>query len=210
VNIIPERIQHYLEDLHHVADPVLEEMESIAGERDFPIVGRLVGRVLELSSRLVQARRVLELGSGFGYSAYWIARGMPEGGKLTLTDRSPDNVARARDFLSRKDYPVEFEFREEDAIDVLLESDEELDLVFCDIDKTSYPRVLDPVAKRLRTGGLLLVDNTLWSGRVVEKEPDDATQAIQVFNRLLLRDARFCATILPIRDGVNLAVRLPD
>lgn len=210
MNIIPETIQRYLEDLHHTADPVLEEMESIAKDRDFPIVGRLVGRVLEICSRLVQARRVLELGSGFGYSAYWIARGMPAGGKLTITERSPDNVALARGFLSRKEYPVEFEFRQEDAVGVLMESEDELDLIFCDMDKTLYPRVLEPAARRLRTGGVLLVDNTLWSGRVVEKDVDDSTKAIQVFNRLLLRDSRFRATILPIRDGVDLAIRLPD
>lgn len=208
--IIPEQIQEYLEDLHQSTDPVLKEMEAIAEERDFPIVDRLVGRLLELCARMVQARRVLELGSGFGYSAYWIARGMPKGGEITLTDRNPKNLELAEGFLSRKDYRAKFEYRQGDAVEVLTESDDELDIIFCDMDKGMYPHVLEPAAKRLRTGGLLLVDNTLWSGRVVEKDVDDTTKAIQVFNRLLLRDSRFRATILPIRDGVALAIRLPD
>lgn len=210
MNIVDEKIQKYLVDLHPVADPVLAEMESLAAERDFPIVGKLVGRLLEICARLISARRVLELGSGFGYSAYWIAGGMPEGGRITLTERRPDNVALAQGFLGRKKFPVEIEYLQEDAMEVLRGSEDELDMIFCDMDKTGYPHVIDPAAARLRPGGILAVDNTLWSGRVVDRDVDDATRAIQVFNRLLLRDPRFRSTILPIRDGVALGVRLPD
>lgn len=211
MEIISEQVRHYLDDLHHVSDPVLDEMESMAAVRSFPIVGRHVGRILEIAARLLQARNVLELGSGFGYSAYWIAKGMPAGGRLTLTERNPDNVAAGLKFLSRGAPPsVEIRYRTQDALDVLLESDGALDMVFCDIDKIQYPRVIDPAARRLRTGGLLLVDNTLWSGRVAEKDVDDTTHAIQVFNRVLHRDPRFRSTILPVRDGVALAIRMSD
>jgi predicted O-methyltransferase YrrM len=209
LTILPDKIEEYLLDLHHVADPLVGEMEALARERNFPIVGPLVGRLLEITARLVQPRRVLELGSGFGYSAYWIARGMAKGSRITLTDRDPENLRLAREFLARAQLDPDVETREGEALEALEAEDGELDLVFCDVDKKLYPRVLDPVARRLRPGGVFLVDNTLWSGRVVERDEDEATRAIQVFNRLLLRDPRFSATILPIRDGVALAVRLP-
>ncbi|MBD3336031.1 MAG: methyltransferase domain-containing protein [Candidatus Eisenbacteria bacterium] len=210
MNLIAEKVQKYLEDLHPVSDPVVKEMEQLGRETDFPIVGPMVGRLLEISARLTQSRNVLELGSGFGYSAYWLLRGMEGGGRLTLTETRPDRLQLARKHLSRTGTGVTIDYRQGDAMDVLEESGEPLDLVFCDFDKPQYPRVIEPVARRLRPRGLFLTDNTLWSGRVAEADPDETTRAIQVFNRLLLRDGRFRSTILPIRDGVALAIRLPD
>ncbi|MBU1948416.1 MAG: O-methyltransferase, partial [Candidatus Eisenbacteria bacterium] len=203
-------IGQYLADLHQISDPVIEEMETTARRRHFPIVGSAVGRLLEISARLVNPRNVLELGSGFGYSAYWLARGMAPGAALTVTDHDTGNIEACKKNLSQFSKIFTIHFIQGDALEVLSASDVELDLVFCDVEKNLYPKVIDPIARRLRPGGLFLTDNTLWNGRVAEKEVDDTTKAIQVFNRLMMRDARFQTALLPIRDGVAMAIRLPD
>jgi len=205
--IFQNEIEKYLTEVTPDRPEVLREMEAYAAEHDFPIVGPLVGRFLYQAARMVEARRVLELGSGFGYSAYWFALAMGDRGKITMIDSSEENRDRALAYFERAGLQAKFKFKVGDAFEVLKEVDKEFDIVFNDIDKEQYPQTIDPAAFRLRKGGLFITDNLLWSGRVCEEPKDAATQGVVEFTRRLYSDSRFFTTILPLRDGVALAVR---
>jgi len=203
-------VEEYLADLFPPPDAVLKEMGALGLAREFPIVGPLVGGILEILARSSGALNVLELGSGFGYSAYWFARGLAGPGKIVLTDRSRSNLDEARAFLARGGFPHTFEFDEGDAIARLRRTDGQWDVIFCDIDKQAYPDVVDPAFERLRPGGLLIFDNALRSGRVLpEAGPGDpAIEAVRTLNRRLASHPGLRSTILPVRDGVAVAVRV--
>ena len=203
-------VEEYLAGLFPPPDPVLAEMGELGRVRDFPIVGPLVGGILEILARSSGALSVLELGSGFGYSAYWFARGLHAPGRIVLTDRSRSNLDEAREFLARGGFAHEFEFFEGDALDRLDRPGERWDIIFCDVDKQAYPEVVDPAVERLRPSGLLIFDNALRSGHVLpEAGPQDRpTEAVRVLNRRLGSHPHLRSTILPVRDGVAVAVRV--
>lgn len=206
--IFKPKIEEYLLKVTPERPPVMQEMEAYAEENDFPIVGPLVGRFLYQMAAAIEARRVLELGSGFGYSAYWFALAMGDRGKITMIDGSEQNRSRALDYFERAGLETKVKFKVGDAFEVLTEIDKEFDIVFNDIDKEGYPETIDPVAFRLRPGGLFITDNLLWSGRVCEPPRDDATRGVIEFTRRLYADPRFFTTIVPLRDGLAVAVRL--
>lgn len=207
--IVTEPVEDYLAGLLPSSDPVLREMEAYAEKHDFPIVGPQVGRLLELVARMVGARTVVELGSGFGYSAAWFLRGMEPRGTLHLTDTSPDHREMARDYLGRMGFGKRVRFHVGDALDLLPDLPvERADILFMDIDKEGYPAAHRKFASRLKAGAWVVVDNLLWSGLVATGDRSPATRAIREFTRLMLRDLRFQTTILPVRDGVGLAVKV--
>lgn len=208
--ITPAGVEEYLDGLFPSPDPVLLEMEALARARNFPIVGSQVGRLLEILARTSRARSVLELGSGFGYSAYWFARGIEGTGRIVLTDGKRENLEQAREFLARGRFPHQFEFQEGEALDRLGRAGEIWDIIFCDIDKHAYPRVVEPAVERLRQGGLLIFDNLLWSGRVLPGKGagDAAIEGIRVVNRILASHPGLSSVVVPQRDGVGIAVRV--
>lgn len=189
-------------------EPVLLEMEAEAVERNFPIVGRNVGVTLEVLARSVSARRVIELGSGFGYSGYWHARAVGARGELHLTDGDPENERKAQDYLSRAGLWEPVRYHVGDAVTSLAALDGEFDVVYDDIDKEGYPDAWRAARERIRVGGLYVCDNVLWSGRVLDVEPDERTQAIVEHNALIAEDERYVSTIVPTRDGVMVAIRV--
>ncbi len=200
----------YLNGLFPAPDPVLLAMGERGRERDFPIVGPLVGGLLEVLARASRAREILELGSGFGYSAYWFARGIEPPGRIVLTDGRSENLEEARGWLERGGFPHRFEYVVGEALDRLQHPGEVWDIIFCDIDKHAYPKVVEIAVDRLRPGGLLIFDNALWSGRVLpESGPGDAaTEGIREASRRIAAHPRLRATLLPLRDGVLVAVRI--
>ena len=202
-----ERYARGLLDRHD--EPVLLEMEAEAERSGFPIVGRQVGVTLEVLARAVSARRIVELGSGFGYSAYWFSRAVGDGGELHLTDGDPDNERRAMDYLGRAGLSAPVRYHVGDAVSTLDGLDDEFDVVYCDIDKPGYPAAWRAACDRIRPGGLYCCDNVLWSGRVVDERPDEATRAIVEHNAAIAADDRYLSTIVPTRDGVLVAIRLP-
>jgi caffeoyl-CoA O-methyltransferase len=214
VDIVNPDVERYMRTLQARHDePVLLEMEKEAEERDFPIVNRLVGVTLELLARGIGARRVFELGSGYGYSAYWFSRAVGPDGEVHLTDGDPENEKKALDYLGRAglDGPIQFHVGE--AVASLGRTDGEFDIVYCDIDKGDYPKAWEAARERIRTGGLYLCDNVLWSGRVAQEAPGDDTrpewtEAIREHNRMIAEDERFLSSIVPTRDGVMVAMRL--
>jgi predicted O-methyltransferase YrrM len=189
-------------------DPVLIEMEKVAEEKGFPIVGRVCGAALEMMTRAIGGKRVFEMGSGYGFSAYWFARAVGEQGEVTLTDGDPANAENAEGYLSRAGLWDRCNFEVGDAIKSLVKTAGEFDVIYCDIDKQDYPQAFEAARKRLRIGGLYLCDNVLWSGRVARDDDDDLTKAIRRQNDLIYGDKNFLPTIIPLRDGIMAALRV--
>lgn len=214
MDIVDPRIEAYMEErLRGLDEPVLLEMEAHAKEHGFPIVGRNVGVTLEILARSVGARRVMELGSGYGYSAYWHARAVGSGGEVHLTDGDPENEVRAAGYLKRAGLADRISYHVGDAVTEMAKLDGDFDVVFCDIDKHGYPSAWRAAAERIRVGGLYVCDNVLWYGRVAVPDAEGGraewTDAILEHNRLIAEDERYRSTIVPTRDGVLVAIRLP-
>jgi caffeoyl-CoA O-methyltransferase len=201
-------VDDYLYSMLPKRETVLAEMEDYAAAHDVPIVGPAVGRVLQQLALMINAKTVFELGSAIGYSTIWWAQAVGEKGRVTYTDGDPKNAERARGYFDRAGVAGRITIHTGDALEYLSEQKQEFDVIFNDVDKTDYPRVLRLVSPRLRKGGLFITDNVLWSGRVAEKNPKSAeTKAILEFNRQLGASPEFMTTILPIRDGVAVALK---
>jgi caffeoyl-CoA O-methyltransferase len=207
--IVNPRIEDYLRKLYDDGDPVRREMEELAQERRFPIVGPLVGRHLSLLARAISARRVFELGSGYGYSALFFARAVGEGGVLHCTELSEENVRLAEGFLRRAGVWERVTYHREEATAALRRVGGTWDIVYNDIDKDGYPETVELAYTHLRPGGLFITDNVLWSGRVLEGEDDGSpdTAGVKEFTRRLLAHPGFLTAIDPTRDGVAVALR---
>jgi len=186
----------------------LDEMEAYAKENGFPIIGPLVGRFLQQLVVLTGARRVFELGSGYGYSALWMSMVLPDDGKVTCTDTDSDNEQRALQYFKRAGLESKLDFRRGEAVAQFKEVSGPYDIVLCDIDKEGYPETIALVKERLRSGGVFVTDNILWSGRILEEKPEkESTAAIQRFTRMLYEDPDFMTTIVPLRDGITVALK---
>ncbi len=201
-------VDDYLYSMLPKRDEVLVEMEEYASKHDVPIVGPAVGRVLQQLALMINAKTVFELGSAIGYSTVWWAQAVGEKGRVIYTDGDARNAERARGYFDRAGISSRVTLHTGDALEVLSEQKQQFDIIFNDVDKEDYPRVLRLVASSLRKGGLFITDNVLWSGRVAEKNPKTAqTKAILEFNRQLYNSADFFTTILPIRDGLAVALK---
>lgn len=208
--IVDPNIEAYLRGLYDDGDPVRLEMEELARTRRFPIVGPLVGRHLMQLARTMEARRVFELGSGYGYSALFFARGMGPEGIVHCTDLSEENVRLASGFLSRAGVWRQVTYHTEEATAALRRVGGTWDIIYNDIDKEAYPETVDVAYAHLRPGGLFVSDNVLWFGRVLEGCSDGsaATAGIVEFTRRLFSHPGFLTRIDPTRDGVAVALRL--
>ena len=194
-------------------EDVLLEMEREGHKRDFPIVGRLVGVTLEVLARSIGARRVFELGSGFGYSAYWFSRAVGPQGEVHLTDGDPEFEQAALDYLGRAGLAAPIRFHVGDALEELAKVDGEFDVIFNDIDKQDYPSAWEAARDRIRVGGLYICDNVIQAGGSNAATGEDGrhdgwAQAIDRHNRAVAADDRYVSTLLPIRDGDLVALRV--
>ena len=208
MNVVDPRLDAYLDRLVPDRPAVVQEMENLAERSHFPIVGPQVGRLLQVLATGIEARYVLECGSGCGYSAYWFASALPDDGRVVLSEGSAENCAMARDFLSRLGFAERVAVQHANALDVLEQKTGPFDIIFCDIDKRDYPRVYPFLHGRLRRGGLFICDNMLWSGRVALTDEDPDTRGVRELTRLLYADPRFLTTLLPVRDGVTVSCRI--
>ena len=215
MDIVNPKIEEYMRGLlSRYDEPVLLEMEAEAERSGFPIINRLVGVTVELLARSVGAGRVFELGSGYGYSAYWFCRAVGPFGEVHCTDGDPENEKKALDYLGRAGLVEPIRWHVGEAVATLESTDGEFDVIYDDIDKVGYPDAWRAARERIRVGGLYLCDNVLWSGRVTGEElPEDerqdwSTRAILEHNRLIAEDERYVSAIIPTRDGVMAALRL--
>ena len=210
MHITDPAVDQYLYSMLPQRDAVLQEMEALARERQIPIIGPVVARILHQFVRLVKATTIFELGSAIGYSTIWIARAAGEGCTVYYTDSDPANARMAERFFERAGVRDRICMLVGDAIESLDKTPGTFDLIFNDVDKEGYPEAFRKAVPRIRKGGLLVADNTLWSGRVTQPvEPDDeATRGIVEFNRLIYSSPDLFPCILPVRDGFAVCEKL--
>ena len=204
---VDERIEAYMRQLSGRHDePVLLEMEQLGRGRDFPIIDRLVGELVEVLTLSIRATSVFEMGSGYGYSAYWFTRAVGPDGRVICTDSDPNNRDLAEKFLSRVGRWERVEYVVGSAQDALRRTPGEFDVVYNDIDKQDYPEAWQIARERVRPGGLYICDNVLWSGRVTDlNDRSPSTEAIRRHNQMVYADSTFDTCIVPTRDGVLVA-----
>lgn len=206
--ILPPELDLYIRELLPARDPVIAEMEAFAEQMNVPIVGPAVGTLLEILTRSIAADRVFELGSAIGYSTAFFARAVGRGGQVTYTDGSAEKAEQAREYLRRMDLLDRVTIRVGDAVSSLDATTGYFDVIFIDVDKEGYSQALQSAAPRVRRGGYLIADNTLWSGKVVDPAVKDAaTEGIRQFNQRLFALQEFKSVIVPLRDGVAIARR---
>ncbi|MFZ0819064.1 MAG: O-methyltransferase [Candidatus Acidiferrales bacterium] len=203
-NITNPQVEKYIYGILPQRDPVLAEMEAYAKKHDVPIVGPAVGRMLALLVELTGARRIFEMGSAIGYSTLWMARAAGPDAEVFYSDGDPANAKRAQASFDRAEVAPRIRVQVGDALSLLDRTPGDFDIIFCDVDKHQYPDVFHMAVDRIRRGGLLIADNTLWSGRVTHKPKasDRATRGILEFNKLCYASNELFPVLVPLRDGV--------
>src|SRR5271166_1268272 len=203
---VPE-VEDYIYAMLPPRDEVLAEMEDDAAKNDYAIVGPVVARVLYQLAVISGAKKIFEMGSAIGYSTIWWARAVGEGGRVIYTDGDPKRAEKARRYIDRAGVSQRITVRVGDALEILSEEKTPYDIIFCDVDKTDYPRAFRLALPRLKSGGLFIADNVLWSGTLRKPNPDEQTKAILEFNSLIYDSKELFTSILPIRDGVAVCVK---
>ena len=202
--IVERNVERYLYGLLPPRDRLLREMERYAARHDVPIIGPAVGRLLALLVEISGAKRIFEMGSAIGYSTIWLARAAGRGGAVFYTDGDPENARRACGHFRRAGVARRIRVLVGEAIASLKRTPGRFDLIYIDIDKHQYPAAFRAALPRLRRGGLLVADNTLWFGRVARPARDSQTRGIQQFNRLIYSSRQLFPVIVPLRDGVAI------
>ena len=205
-----DELEKYLDSLVQPRPDELQKMEEIAHQTHFPIVGPASGQFCYLIARLEEARSVFEMGSGYGYSTAWFARAVKENGGGTVDHVVWDESLsrRARAHLSALGYGDIVRYTVGEAVQALQNASGPFDLIFNDIDKHAYPDALPEIYKKLRPGGVLIVDNLLWHGQIFD--PNDHqrdTDAIREFTHMITTSPHWIASLVPIRDGLMVAYR---
>ncbi len=206
--ILNSKINEYLIHLIPGRDDVLAEMERYGEAKSFPLIGPLCGMFLLQMALITKAKYIFEMGSGFGYSAIWFARGLPADGKVICTDGDPANRERALEYFKQAGVAEKIEFHVGNAQEIIQQFDGPFDIIFNDIDKQDYYQVIDLAIPRLRKGGILITDNALWDGKVVAPPDDIYTEGVQRYNKLIFNQQHLLTTIIPLRDGLAMSVKL--
>jgi predicted O-methyltransferase YrrM len=202
MKIVSPAVDKYIYSLLPKRDPILAEMEAHAKRHDVPIVGPAVGRLLAFLVAMTGAKRIFEMGSAIGYSTLWLARAAGPGAEIFYTDGNPENAKRARASFKRAGVADRIHVQVGNALDLLKKETGEFDLIFNDVDKHYYPDVFHLAVPRVRSGGLFITDNSLWSGRVIKKSTNADTRGVQKFNKLVYESKDLYPVIVPLRDGV--------
>ena len=202
------QLMPYLESLVPERPAAMQAMEAYAQQTNFPIVGPVVGQFLYLLTRVSGARRVFEMGSGYGYSTAWFAMGVQanSGGEVYHVVWDAELSRKARDYLAQLGLDSLVRFHVSEAIEQLQRTEGPFDIIFNDIQKEDYPRSVPLIKAKLRPGGLAIFDNTLWHGAIFDPNDHSAqTEAIRTLNRMLSEDPDFECSLIPLRDGVLVA-----
>ncbi len=199
------KIEEYIKSLPAEKDFVLEEMEELGHKLNFPIVDKLVGRFLYLITKLKNPKLVVEVGSGFGYSAYWFAKAINQG-KVVLTEYREENINLAKNFFEKGNLTEKAEFRVGDGIEIA-SGYKNIDILFLDLEKRRYKEAVEKLIPNLNSNALIIADNVLWHGKVVEKEVDNQTKAVKEFNEFMFKLPDFFSVIIPLRDGILISMK---
>ena len=208
--IVNQAIDAYIDQLAARGDEALRIVERQGREERWPIVGPAEGSLLHILARSIRAKRILELGAAIGYSGTWLARALPSDGELVTIEWNPETAAIARKNFERTGVAKRVRIEIGSALDVVPRLRGRFDLIFNDIDKQHYGAVLPLCLEKLRVGGLLVTDNVLWSGTVAAARRTKEAQVIHEYNESLAKDPRMLPVIVPLRDGVSIALKVRD
>ncbi|MBS1681879.1 MAG: class I SAM-dependent methyltransferase [Bacteroidetes bacterium] len=207
MDFLPDDLQHYVET-HTVGENEL--LKKINRETYSQVLmprmlsGHVQGRFLSMVSKMLQPKNILEIGTYTGYSALCLAEGLQANGKLITMDINEELESRVRNYFEKSDFKHQIDYRIGDAQKIIPELKIMFDLVFIDADKESYSAYFDLVIDKIPSGGIILADNVLWSGKVVQPKPDKDTRAIIEFNDKVQDDTRLENLLLPLRDGIMM------
>ena len=204
-----ERDLDYLEQAHAPVDAVLEEMLKRGRDEEVPIVNPASGRLLRVLVLALAPTRLLEIGTAIGFSTLWMAAGLPSGGRIDTIDPDRSRTDRARRYWIKAGMSDRIRVINEPALRVIPRLEPGIEFAFIDAIKTEYTAYLDALLPKMAPGGVIAVDNVLWSGRIAAGEHDAETDALRGFNGQFLRDKRLEATIVPVGDGLGLGVVRP-
>jgi predicted O-methyltransferase YrrM len=210
MDFIPSKLQAYAESHTEMEPELLQQLTKETWQKVLQprmLSGHFQGRLLSLISKLVQPTSILEIGTYTGYSALSLAEGLSKEGKLHTIDRNEELYNLQRKYFDISGFGPQIIQYTGDARRIIPEIDIQFDLVFMDADKKSYPKYFELIIDKLKPGGLLLSDNVLWSGKVVETlhPKDEDTKALLAYNKVLRDDPRIETVLLPIRDGLTLS-----
>lgn len=207
--IIHREQAEYLERVTPQNDPLLAEMEAYAAVHRVPIADREVALFLEITARAINAKCILEVGMAIGYSVVHLVRGMAAGGVLVTIDPSDEMIRAAEGYLERAGLRNRVRIERGKALDVIPHLTETFDLLFIDAMKDEYIDYLEQALPKLRIGGVVVVDNLLWGGRVASDDnPDGDTSALRKFNEHFMAHPQLRAIILSVGDGLGYAVKV--
>jgi predicted O-methyltransferase YrrM len=202
--------QDYITSLVPPREPELIEMEEYAEKNGFPIIGPSCGYYCYQLARMIQATSIFELGSGYGYSTAWFAKAVKEngGGIVHHTVWEEELSESARRHLVKLGSADLVQFHISEAVEALKRTEGPFDIIFNDIDKEAYPASLPIIKEKLRSGGLLIIDNMLWHGRIFDKKDTaPATMGVQEFTRQITNDPDWIVSLTPMRDGMIVAYK---
>jgi caffeoyl-CoA O-methyltransferase len=203
-------VQDYLASLVPPREKEMQEMEAYAAEHDFPIIGPSCGYYCYQLARMIGAKSVFELGSGYGYSTAWFAKAVQEngGGVVHHTVWDEELSKSASSHLLKLGFADIVQYHVAEAVESLRQESGLFDVIFNDIDKQAYPASLGVIKEKLRSGGLLIIDNMLWSGRIFDKKDNSpATEGVRDFTRRITTDKDWIVSLAPVRDGMIVAYK---
>ena len=204
------KVQEYLASLVPPREPELQAMEKYAEKHDFPIIGPACGYYCYQLARIVSAKAVFELGSGFGYSTVWFAKAVREngGGVVHHTVWDDKLSSMAQEHLAKLGYGDLVQYHNAEAVATLRETPGPFDVIFNDIDKDGYPDSLPVIKEKLRSGGILIIDNMIWHGQTLDpNDHEKTTEAIRRFTHTITTDPDWIVSLAPMRDGMIVAYK---
>ena len=210
MNFISEDLEHYIETHSEDEPELLQQLNRETHQKILQprmLSGHYQGRALSIISKLVNPKCILEIGTYTGYSAICLAEGLKKDGELHTIDVNEELVGFQRNYFDKSGYGTQIHQHVGDALEIIPKLESNFDLIFIDADKENYVNYFQLVIDKIRPGGVLLSDNVLWSGKVIEplKKDDSSTKAILEYNELLKKDPRVETVIIPIRDGLTIS-----
>ena len=208
--IIYDAVQDYLATLVPAREPELQKMEEHAEKHDFPIIGPACGYYCYQLARMLNAKSVFELGSGYGYSTAWFAKAVKEngGGIVHHTVWDDELSKQAKEHLTKLGSVDIVKFHNAEAVATLRQTPGPFDIIFNDIDKDGYPDSLPVIKEKLRSGGILIIDNMIWHGQILDpNDHEKTTEAIRRFTHTITTDPDWIVSLTPMRDGMIVAYK---
>ncbi|MCB9261094.1 MAG: O-methyltransferase [Flavobacteriales bacterium] len=208
MDFIDEKISEYAENHTTAENDLLKELNRDTYANVLiprMLSGHIQGRILSMFSKMLRPKVILEIGTYTGYSALCLAEGLSDGGTLITIDKNEELEDMVRSYFSKSEYADKIDFRVGDAVKIVPEINQTLDLVFIDADKENYCNYFDMVIEKMPSGGIIIADNVLWSGKVLDSNQlknDLETRELDNFNKKVMKDLRVECVLMPVRDGL--------